>query len=58
MLYETFLETVKQSMKERLGPEFTLLLQPITKNNAYPSWALHQESGRTGSPHHLFKPFL
>ncbi len=33
MVYETFLETVKQSLKERLGPEFTLMLQPITKNN-------------------------
>ncbi|WP_349944488.1 DUF5688 family protein [Lacrimispora sp. BS-2] len=33
MVYETFLETVKQSMKEKLGPEFTLLIQPITKNN-------------------------
>ncbi|WP_313152420.1 DUF5688 family protein [Lacrimispora sp.] len=33
MVYETFLETVKQSMKERLGPDFTLILQPITKNN-------------------------
>lgn len=33
MVYETFLETVKHSLKERLGPEFTLVLQPITKNN-------------------------
>lgn len=33
MVYETFLETVKHSLSERLGPEYTLVLQPITKNN-------------------------
>lgn len=33
MVYETFMETIKHSLKERLGPEFTLTLQPITKNN-------------------------
>jgi len=33
MVYETFLETIKHSLKEKLGPEFTLTLQPITKNN-------------------------
>ncbi len=33
MIYETFLETIKHSLKERLGPEFNLTLQPITKNN-------------------------
>lgn len=33
MVYETFLETVKQTLKERLGPDFTLILQPVVKNN-------------------------
>lgn len=33
MVYETFLETIKQSLKERLGSEFTLSIQSITKNN-------------------------
>lgn len=33
MVYESFLETIKQSLKERLGSEYTLSIQPITKNN-------------------------
>ncbi|WP_394523062.1 DUF5688 family protein [Lacrimispora sp. JR3] len=33
MVYEAFLETIKQSVGERLGPDFTLILQSITKNN-------------------------
>ncbi len=33
MVYEAFLETIKQSVGERLGPDFTLVLQSITKNN-------------------------
>ena len=33
MVYKAFLESVKQSVGERLGPDFTLTLQPITKNN-------------------------
>lgn len=33
MVYETFLETVKNSLKERLGAEFILTIQSVTKNN-------------------------
>lgn len=33
MVYERFLETVKKSLKERLGPEFILTVQTIKKNN-------------------------
>lgn len=33
MVYETFLEAVKHFLKEELGPEFTLVIYPITKNN-------------------------
>lgn len=33
MVYETFLEAVKHSLEERLGSEFTFMLQSITKNN-------------------------
>ncbi len=33
MVYETFLETVKNSLKETLGTEFSLSLQSVQKNN-------------------------
>ncbi|MFT4104407.1 MAG: DUF5688 family protein [Lacrimispora sp.] len=33
MVYETFLETVKNSLKETLGDEFDLSLQSVQKNN-------------------------
>lgn len=33
MVYETFLETVKNSLKESLGPAFTLEIKSIQKNN-------------------------
>ncbi len=33
MVYETFLETVRNSLNGRLGPEFTLVIQSIKKNN-------------------------
>lgn len=33
MVYEDFLATIKQSLEERLGSDFTLSIQTITKNN-------------------------
>ena len=38
MQYETFLETVKQSLAQRLGSDYTLDIRPIKKNNGL---ALH-----------------